>query len=347
MLALRRRVRVTTWGLPSTGGTGSRPRPPAVSTGCSTGVSAAAPRRSTSGVSTGVASTAGVSTARGRGRLRLGGRLHGLDPAGRRPARQPTWAFSGLATAATSSGEGGGDRRLAPAGAARSPPWSDCSVPSCPRPRPPRRDVHPRCRRRCRRRCSRAGGRRRGCCRLDGRVLDDDAAALAVLAVLAERLDQAGADPLAGHLHQAERGDLGDLVAGAVAAQALDQAAQHQVAVGLQHHVDEVDDDDAADVAQPELADDLLGRLEVVLGDGLLEVAAGAGELAGVDVDDGHRLGAVDDQRAARGQPDLAVQALGDLLVDPVRREDVLAVGVAGVVPLEALARGRARRAAT
>ena len=47
-----------------------------------------------------------------------------------------------------------------------------------------------------------------------------------------------------------------------------------QVAVGLEHHVDEVDDDDAADVAQPELADDLLGGLEVVLGDGLLEVAA-------------------------------------------------------------------------
>ena len=106
--------------------------------------------------------------------------------------------------------------------------------------------------------------------------------------------------------------------------EALDQAAQHEVAVGLEHHVDEVDDDDAADVAQPELADDLLGGLEVVLGDGLLEVAAGAGELAGVDVDDGHRLGAVDDQRAARGQPDLAVQALGDLLVDAVRREDVL-----------------------
>jgi hypothetical protein len=34
----------------------------------------------------------------------------------------------------------------------------------------------------------------------------------------------------------------------------------------------------------------------------------GAGELAGVDVDDGHRLGAVDDQRAAGGQPDLAVE---------------------------------------
>jgi hypothetical protein len=53
----------------------------------------------------------------------------------------------------------------------------------------------------------------------------------------------------------------------------------------------------------------------------------GADELAGVDVDDGHRLGAVDDQRAARGQPHLAVDRLGDLLVDAVRGEDVRLVG--------------------
>ena len=53
----------------------------------------------------------------------------------------------------------------------------------------------------------------------------------------------------------------------------------------------------------------------------------GTGELAGVDVDDDHRLGAVDDQGAAAGQPDLAVERLGELLVDPVGGEDVLLVG--------------------
>ena len=113
---------------------------------------------------------------------------------------------------------------------------------------------------------------------------------------------------------------------GAVAGQRLGQPAQHQIPVGLEHHVDEVDDDDAADVAQPQLAHDLLGRLEVVAGDGLLQVAAGAGELAGVDVDDGHRLGAVDDQRAARRQPHLAVHRLGQLLVDAVHGEHVRSV---------------------
>ena len=71
-----------------------------------------------------------------------------------------------------------------------------------------------------------------------------------------------------------KRRHLGDLVLGAVTAQALDEAAQDQIAVALQHHVDEVDDDDAADIAQAQLPDDLLGRFEVVLGDGLFEVAA-------------------------------------------------------------------------
>ncbi len=158
---------------------------------------------------------------------------------------------------------------------------------------------------------------------------DDDAASVAVLALLREDLDEARADPLAGHLDQAERGDLGDLVLRAVTAEALEQAAHDEVTVGLEDHVDEVDDDDAADVAQPQLTHDLLGRLDVVLRHRLLEVAPGADELAGVDVDDGHRLGAVDDERAAGGQPHLAIHRLGDLLVDAVAGEDVLLAGPA------------------
>ena len=62
-------------------------------------------------------------------------------------------------------------------------------------------------------------------------------------------LDQPLTHALACHLHEPQRGDLGDLVARAVAAQALHQAAQHEVTVRLEHHVDEVDDNDAADVA--------------------------------------------------------------------------------------------------
>jgi hypothetical protein len=43
--------------------------------------------------------------------------------------------------------------------------------------------------------------------------------------------------------------------------------------------------------------------------------------LAGVDVDDRHRLRALDDEVAARGQPHLAIERLVDLLDDPVGLE--------------------------
>src|SRR4029079_11411047 len=89
---------------------------------------------------------------------------------------------------------------------------------------------------------------------------------------LGERLEQALPDALARHLDQAERRHLGDLVLRPVAAEALGEPAQHELAVRLEDHVDEVDDDDPADVTEPELADDLLGGLEVVAGDRLLEV---------------------------------------------------------------------------
>src|SRR5699024_4904030 len=130
-------------------------------------------------------------------------------------------------------------------------------------------------------------------------------------------------------------GDLGDLVAGAVATERLGEPTEHEVAVGFEHHVDEIDDHHAADVTQAQLADDLLGGLEVVLGDRLLEVAARAGVLAGVDVDHGHGLGPVDHERAAGGQPHLPVERLGQLLVHSVRGEHVDLRVLVSFEPLE------------
>jgi hypothetical protein len=51
---------------------------------------------------------------------------------------------------------------------------------------------------------------------------EDDATAVAALARCGERLEQAGAHSLPGHLDQAERGHLGDLVLGPVPGQALE-----------------------------------------------------------------------------------------------------------------------------
>src|SRR5262249_718200 len=93
---------------------------------------------------------------------------------------------------------------------------------------------------------------------------------------------------------------------------------QDLVAVAGAGHVDEVDDDDAADVAQPQLPHRLLGRLGVDLGDRLLEAAfAATGEGAAVDVDYRQRLGVVDHQAAAGGTAAPPAQGRFDLLVDP------------------------------
>ncbi len=159
--------------------------------------------------------------------------------------------------------------------------------------------------------------------RFDRVGVHDDAATMTMLTGRGEGLDEARAEPLACHLHEAQRCHLGHLMPGAVAAERFGQAPQHQIPVGLEHHVDEVDDDHPADVAEPHLPDDLLGGLEVVAGDGFLEVSARPGELTRVDVHHRHRLGAIDDQCAPRGQPDLAVECLGELFVDAVRTEHV------------------------
>ncbi len=166
-------------------------------------------------------------------------------------------------------------------------------------------------------------------CMIDRLKRDKHAPSVAVLARHRERLKQPGPDPFPGHLHQAERCDLGHLMLGPVAGQAFEQPPQHEVTVALQHHVNEVDHDDAADVPDAQLPDNLFGGLQVVTSDRLLQVAALAGEFTGVDVNDGHRLGRVDDQRAAARQPHLALERLRDLLVDAVGGEDVVVVGPA------------------
>src|SRR5207248_6912966 len=92
-------------------------------------------------------------------------------------------------------------------------------------------------------------------------------------------------DVLARHLDQSERGDLNDVGLGPVALELVLQRSLDGGAVLRVRHIDEVDDDDPADVTQPQLADDLLDGLEVVLRDRVLEpagraLAAGADEAA-------------------------------------------------------------------
>src|SRR4051812_24319814 len=158
----------------------------------------------------------------------------------------------------------------------------------------------------------------------DRRARLDHAGAGAVRARLRQHALQALLDPLARDDHQPEVRHLQRLGRRAVLAQLLLHRLVDLLAVLLVVHVDQVEDDDPAEVAQPHLADDLLDRFEVGLDDGVFETAAGllADEAPGVDVDRDQRLGLIDDDRSAGLQVDLALQRLVDLGLDAVLVED-------------------------
>ena len=113
--------------------------------------------------------------------------------------------------------------------------------------------------------------------------------------------------PLAGEDHEAELVHREHLRRRAVAAQLLLERAHHVAPALALLHVDEVDDDDPAEVAQADLPHDLAHGVEVRLEERLLEVVL-PDEAAGVDVDRDEGLGLVDDDVAAGRQPHLRPQ---------------------------------------
>ena len=113
------------------------------------------------------------------------------------------------------------------------------------------------------------------------------------------RLGEGRAQALTGQFHQAEAADLAGLHARAVEFQPFAQASFHFALIARALHVDEVDDDQAAQVAQTQLAGDFLGGFEVGFERRLLDIGA-TGGTPGVHVDGNQRLGVIDDDRAAR-----------------------------------------------
>src|SRR3984957_20145855 len=128
-----------------------------------------------------------------------------------------------------------------------------------------------------------------------------------------------------GILRQAEMRDASDLDAGAVLPQAVAELALDRAIVALLVHVDEVDDDQAGEVAQAQLAGDLVGCLDVGLERRVLDVVP-AGGAPGVDVDRDQRLGLVDHDVAARAQLDDRREHRVELALDAVAGEDRLAL---------------------
>ena len=143
----------------------------------------------------------------------------------------------------------------------------------------------------------------------------DAALAETARADLVRILRQRRLEPLARHLQQTETRDAPDLNPRTVGLGRLLEAILDLALVLVVLHVDEVDRHQSAEVADAQLAGDLLGRFEVGVEGRLLDAAA-LGGARGVDVDRGHRLGVVDDDRAAGGQGDFALEGTLDLGFD-------------------------------
>ena len=110
--------------------------------------------------------------------------------------------------------------------------------------------------------------------------------------------------------------------------QRIAQAGFHLALGARVFHVDEVDDDQAAQIAQAQLAGDFVGRFAVGAQRGLFDVAA-LGRTTGVHVHRHQRFGVVDHDGAARRQGDLARVGGFDLVLDLEARKQRHIVAVA------------------
>src|SRR5688572_20241062 len=87
-------------------------------------------------------------------------------------------------------------------------------------------------------------------------------------------------------------------------------------------HVDEVHDDQAAEIPKPDLPSDFSGRLEIHGVDDVLLVATAVLVRAGVHVDGDERFRFVDDDFAPARKRHLALTRLLDLALDIEALED-------------------------
>src|SRR6266436_53866 len=157
----------------------------------------------------------------------------------------------------------------------------------------------------------------------------DHAGAGAIRAGLAEHALQRLLGALAGDADEAELVERKCFRRRLVLFESHLQRAQNFFAVAALFHVDEVHHDDAAEVAQANLAHDFLHGFEVGLDDGVFEPdGALADEFAGVDVNGDQRFGVVDDDVAAGLQPDFGAESLVEFMLNAELFKDGLLLGV-------------------
>ena len=152
----------------------------------------------------------------------------------------------------------------------------------------------------------------------------DHACAMAVRAGLCRGLQHAGTQALTRHFQQAEARNPAKLNPRTIVLECVFQAFFHGSVVLALVHVDEVDDNQTGQIAQPHLAGYFVGSLQVGLGGGIFDRAF-LGRLARVDVDRDQRLGDTDDDIAAGFQLHGRVEHARQIRFDTILGEQRLA----------------------
>src|SRR2546429_222314 len=152
-------------------------------------------------------------------------------------------------------------------------------------------------------------------------------------ALRGHRLPERGAHPLSRHLDQPQLGHRERLGARPVASQMGAQLLEHLVPVAAGFHVRKVHAEDAADVAQPQVARRLRRRLDIGLQDRALGVLL-ARVATRVHVDRGEGLGRLDDQVAPGRELHPLLEETADLRFDVVLVEQ-RGLGLVQLHPVE------------
>ena len=123
---------------------------------------------------------------------------------------------------------------------------------------------------------------------------------------------------LARHFHQAQVRDASDFIAGRVTQHGFFQASVHLPAMLGILHVDEVHDDNAAQVAQAQLARERRRRFQIGLENRFCLIAL-ADKRTGIHIYGGHGLGLVDDQVTSRFKLNFTPQCPLDIVLNTMQ----------------------------
>ncbi len=147
--------------------------------------------------------------------------------------------------------------------------------------------------------------------------------AVTVGTVRVERTGKTLLGALPCHFHQTESRDRQDMCPGLVAAEAVTHPLVDSLLILAILHVNEIHDNESADIPEAKLAGNLVGGLHVGLEEGLVHVLAPLVS-TGIHINGDHGLGLVNNEVSSAWEPDLAQKGAVNLALDGEIVEDRL-----------------------